>query len=275
MSSKTLIGSAVFAATFAVGIAACAGTMEDSAPKIVGENAELVAKKQQWLQDYDAHCDVCFKAFGLCEKGADEDQDTLDACQTALDSCVAGGLVKDDDEDEGDDQGEEEEEEDADAGVGDEEEEEDGDRDLDEAIDEANGEEEEEDADAGVGDEEEEEDAEEEEEDDDRDLDEAIDEANGEEDGDRDGEPGDQVKAELIEDIRLCLDQAGNCLDSDDADAGQCIEALEACVQQALDGAFENVCEGQRRQCEERDASDEEIESVEDLCEGGLGGLVD
>jgi hypothetical protein len=268
MNSNKLFGSALIAATFAVGIAACAGTMEDSNPKIVGESAELVAKKQQWLQDYDDNCQVCFKAFELCERGALAD---AEACQSALDSCVAGGLVRVDDDGESDDPSDD----DADAGAG--EEEDDGDRDLDEAIDEENGEEEEEDADAGVGDEEEEEEGEEEEEeeDGDRDLDEAIDEANGEQDGDQDGAPGDQVKADLIEDIRVCLDQADNCLDSDDADAGQCLDALETCVEQALDGAFDDVCEGQRRRCEERNASDDEVESVESLCEGGRGGRDD
>jgi hypothetical protein len=284
--SSNYLKSAGFVATFAVALAGCAGTMEDSStPEVVGEGGELVARKQQWLQDYDANCDVCFKAFELCEKGAAEDQATLDACQTALDSCVKGGLIKDDEDDadaddeNADDNGEEEE--DADAGV-----EDDGDDNGGDDGNVDNGEEEEEE-DAGVeddgddnngdddgnvdnGEEEEEEDA-----DEDVDVDEAVDEANGDNDGDNNGQPGDQAKAELIEAIQACLDDASTCFQADNADVRECLDGLKTCVDEALDGAFEGVCEDQRDRCEERDASDEEVESVNDLCEAGREFSVD
>src|SRR5690606_4082348 len=98
------------------GLGACAGTMDTQGgePEIVGQRAELVFKKKEWLKTYDENCDVCFQAFELCQRGA-QDEATSDACQVALDSCVRGGLVKDDGEDDNVDQGDE----DADAGVDD------------------------------------------------------------------------------------------------------------------------------------------------------------
>jgi hypothetical protein len=264
MSSNYLIGAGLVA-TFAVALAACAGSMEDSAPKVVGEGGELVAKKQQWLQNYDSSCDVCFQAFELCKKG----DGGLGTCTRSLNACVAGGLIKDDDDtNAGGDQNADDNgaDEDVDAGVvdvgGDDEVDNGDDQDVDAGVDVGGDDEVDNNDDGNVdnGD------------DTDVDVDEATEEANRPNDGDQDGQPGDQVKQQLIEDIQACLDTAGECFAGDNADADACLDALKSCVSDALDGAFVNVCDGQRHRCQERNASEDETQSVEDLCNAGRDG---
>jgi hypothetical protein len=303
-----LMGGAM-AATFVFGAVACYGTADTGkSPEVVGERAEIVAQKRDWLRAYDKSCEVCFEAFEQCGKGAN-DQSEIDACKTALDACVRGGLVKDDgngngdadggaavddgngnagdengnagggdigngngdgdvgDGDVGDGDGDGDGN-DADAGV------DDGDNgdvgngngnvgdgdigDGDGNIGDGNG-------NVGNGDG-----------DSDSDTDEATEEAlNPNNDGDADGRPGDQVKGNLIEDVKACLDTGESCIEADGADLKQCVTALRECVKAALDDAFENVCSTQHRRCREQNASTEETGSVEDLCNAGIDQQVD
>ncbi len=314
MGLKQLIGGALFA-TFVLGGAACTGTADvGKSPEVVGERAEIVAQKRDWLRNYDENCEVCFKAFELCGKGA-RDQAETDACQTALDACVRGGLIKDDGNDanggqdadagavdngngnggngnvgDGDNAGDGNQE---DAGVSDG----NGDGDVNGGDGDFNGGDEEDagvddgdnagdgdvnagdgdvnagdgDVNAGDGDVNDGDNN-----DGDADSDEATDEASDpNNDGDADGQPGDQVKGNLIEDVKACLDTGEACLEADGADTGDCVDALRECVKSALDDAFESVCSTQHRQCRERNASEEETSSVEDLCNEGIDAVVD
>jgi hypothetical protein len=289
MSLIKLMGGAM-AATFVFGAVACYGTADTGKSDVVGERAEIVAQKRDWLRAYDKSCEVCFEAFEQCGKGA-ADQSEVDACKTALDACVRGGLVKDDGNNNGDVDGGAADGNgnagDGNGNVGN------GNGDVgngngnvgdgeDAGVDDGsnngdNGDNGDVGDDAGVGDgngnggnagdgnvgngdg------------DVDNDSDEATEEAqNPNNDGDADGRPGDQVKGNLIDDVKACLDTGETCIEADGADLKQCVTALRECVKSALDDAFQSVCSTQHRRCREQNASSEETSSVEDLCNGGV-----
>jgi hypothetical protein len=324
MGLKSLIGAAI-AATFVLGATACTGTADmGKSPEVVGERAEIVAQKRDWLRNYDENCEVCFKAFELCGKGA-RDQAEIDACQTALDACVRGGLIKDDGNDNGgedadggaavgdgnngndnggngngdvgDGNGNGNDGDEEDAGVDDGDNAGDGDGDVNAGDGDANagdgdanaGDGDVNDGDNNDGDDGDVNDGDNNDGDNndgdnndgdnndgDADSDEASDEASDpNNDGDADGRPGDAVKGNLIEDVKACLDTGAACLEADGADTGDCVDALRECVKSALDDAFESVCSTQHRQCREHNASSEETNSVEDLCNEGVDAVVD
>jgi hypothetical protein len=278
MSWRSLIGGA-FAATAIVGMAACYGSVGhndgSSEPQVVGQHAQLVEQKREWLQKYDQHCDVCFQAFKLCGVGAADDQATKDACKTALDSCVKGGLIAGnvdvdagaaagDGDANGGNQigngsgfgGDGDDNVDVDAGVavG-------GDVDagsFNGGNQVGNGSGFGGDGDAASGDG-----------DVDGDVDEASEEAQKPNDGDQNGQPGDQVKQQLVDDVKVCLADAKTCLDAADADKNACLQTLEQCVSDALDKAFSNVCTVQRHRCQSDNSSEAEQDSVNQVCGGG------
>lgn len=307
MKGRALICGPALAA-IAIGFGGCSGHVDGPGTpevEVVGEHAQLVAENRDWLKNYDGHCDVCFAAFELCEKAADGAEE-LDACELAMNTCVRGGLIKDDadevdedagvvDEDAGAEEDAEEDAEDAeedvdeDAGVDDEDEDDqDEDRDADEAADEAAEDDDEvvlDDAGVRVGGKRDRRDAgvdvdvdggelvdpdagEAEENDDEEDDDEENDD---EEDAEVEEEEADadDARAQLVEDIQACLDEAGTCLDA--GDPAECVAALKTCVKTALQGTFQAVCSREVGACRAEQAPRDALQSVEQLCAKDLG----
>lgn len=93
MQARMLIGASAVT-TVAVALGACLGGIEGGQLSTVNENLEFVSQKREWLIGYDTHCNDCFDAFTLCQKGAVDDQER-DTCQLAMDTCVRGGLISD------------------------------------------------------------------------------------------------------------------------------------------------------------------------------------
>lgn len=255
---KVLVGCSVLV-TGVVALAACEGKVDSSdEPAPIGEYAAFVAKKKDWLEGYDRHCEACFVAFELCEKGA-RDDDELVACQVALEACMRGGLIVNgedggvDDGDGGNDDA------DADGGVDDADadvvgdggiDDDDDDGDEDDQIDEdqdAGG-----DADAGAGDD-----------------DDADDDGDADDDAD-DGDGADGGDDELVEAVGVCLEEGKGCLASDDTEVRQCLSDLKQCVKGVLAGRFESICSEQVRACRAEGGSREKIESVERQCRSHL-----
>lgn len=251
MKSYLLVSSVLLGG--ALGATACSATMDSSTePKVVGEQAELVARKKEWLKAYDADCEVCFKAFDQCQLGA-LDATEEDACQIALDACVRGGMIDDDEDDDGgaaggdDDDGSNNGDVDVDAGEvadgGASEPDDDGDSN-----------------DAGVDND-----------DDDDDDGDAEQDAGVDEDDDDGGVTGgDPGKKALLEAVRECVSDARDCTDAADADARACLSTLRACVKEVLSSSFEGVCNDQIARCDRDNAPREARRSVAQLCEGGL-----
>lgn len=79
-----------------MGSFSCAGSMDNGESDVGGIHAELIAKKREWLKGYHDDCQVCFNAFEQCGRGAVSDAET-EACQVALDACVRGGLIDEED----------------------------------------------------------------------------------------------------------------------------------------------------------------------------------
>lgn len=236
-------------------IGACAGKLEleDNGPEIVGHRAELVYKKREWLKRYDEHCNACFDAFKLCQLGAEDDA-TRDACQVALDACVRGGLV--------DDNGDGDTPNDPDDGAGDDDTSTDdagtGSGNDDAPTDDGSAGDDDTSTDDGATS------------DDDADFDEDIDEARDDNGDDVADEPGVRVREEVVENVRLCLEQGNACL-TGGGDFRDCVRALKACVREALDDAFDELCIEQLKLCRVDGSAEELVSSVERLCEGGLG----
>ena len=261
--------------TGAVAIGACYGGVDASKePEVaVADRAALVQKKRKWLEGFDRHCDACFAAFDLCEQGAQDDE--RDACRTAMDACVRGGLrgndagvadagdpltsdasLEDDggepfpDDDAGIDEPLPEDDAgfDSDAGI-------DGPEDA--AVDpaDAGNEGDPDDLDAGIG----EEDA----------GDEVDFDAGLEPDAEVPDGP-DRARDVLVAEIGTCLDLARGCLQPDGADFAQCVSGLQACVEQAVEEAFEVICSEQVRACRAEQRSRESVERVERECRANL-----
>lgn len=259
----------------AVAIGACYGTVDGSDPEVaLQDRAALVSKKRQWLERFDRHCDACFAAFDLCKIGAEPGE--LDACRTAMDACVRGGLLGDDaglpdavvDEDAGEidaDPGVDEDPLAQDAG-GAEEPQEDDEEDAGDVDDDLDERPEEDAADAGLEAPEDEPDA--------GDVDEGLDGGVVDDDDDDADDEGlddrERAKEVLIGEIGVCLDLARSCLEPEDADAGQCVRGLSACVQQALEEAFEVICTEQVRACRAEKQPRSSIERVERECRASL-----
>lgn len=252
MQVKMLLGGSAFLGCVVL-VAACAGELRgdgeaESAARdeVVGEYAARVAQRRSWLESYDRQCGVCFDAFELCQKGA-EDADQLAACQVAMDACVRGGLVDGAGPDVVDSPDEDLASDDAGERLDD-------DADVDEDAADAD-----DDADA---------------EDDAGDDDDALDEQDGGAGGGLrpgDGQDIDPTKEKLIEAVEQCLVEVRACLSPDDADPTQCVQAVEGCVKQALASTFEDVCSEQVSRCRAEDGRSERVRSVERQCEARLG----
>ena len=257
MKMDALIGSALAGACM-FGVVSCTASLGDvsEGPEIVGEQAELVSRKREWLSNYDEDCDVCFKAFEMCQRGALDDDEQA-ACEVALDACVRGGMI----DDEGDDDGDGDDEDggvddgDVDDGRGDDD---DDDGDLDEDDQDNDG-----DVDNGDVD--------------DGDVDD--DDGRGDDGDDGDADDGDDEvddddlgddKEAILEEIKVCLADVRDCVRDPDQDRRACVDDLRTCVKGALEGAFDSICEGQINACIERGASRRALESVQSLCEDGV-----
>ncbi|MET0342641.1 MAG: hypothetical protein ABW252_16670 [Polyangiales bacterium] len=254
----------------AVAIGACYGTIDgtDSEEVAVQDRAALVTQKRRWLEGFDRHCDACFAAFDLCKLGAEPDE--LESCRIAMDACVRGGLLGEDDADasvDGDAAVEEDPdavdasfEDDADAGVDPDAEVDGGDDvivDDDAGLDVPDDDDADEDADESA--------------DEDAIAEEDIDGGAGDDDaGDAGLDDRERAKEVLISEIGQCLELARGCLEPEDADAAQCVSGLQQCVQQALEEAFEVICTEQVRACRAEKQSRANVERVERECRANL-----
>ncbi|HEY6878185.1 MAG TPA: hypothetical protein VI299_09200 [Polyangiales bacterium] len=268
MQGKGIWGGSILAA-ITVGLTACIGSLDGSPAHdsdVVGEHAAIVAKKREWLQNYDGHCNVCFEAFELCQKAA-ESQGVLDACEVAMNTCVRAGLVDQDAGTVGEDASvEDEANQDRDAGN-----EADFDEDADVVDDDSIFDEE----DAGAGQ---------------RDAGrgrgsrrrdaganletdasfaDAADAGSLVDQGDAGGaQSADDSKAQLVENIQACLATAGACLNG--GEPAQCLGALRTCVKTTLQSTFQNVCTRQIGACRNERGPRPALESVERICARNL-----
>lgn len=267
MQGKGFVCGATLAA-ITVGLTACIGSLDGSVKsdvEVVGEHAAFVARKREWLQNYEGHCNVCFEAFELCQSAADS-KGVLDACELAMNTCVRAGLV---DQDAGtvdeDASVEEDANEDTDAGK---------DADVDEDADVVDEDStvDEEDADAGQQDvgagkgprrdaganlET------------DAGFADAVDASNVDNQRDAgDSESADDSKAQLTGNIQACLAAARVCLDG--GEPAQCLGELRTCVKTTLQGTFQNLCTRQIGACRDERGPRPALESVERICARNL-----
>lgn len=266
MIGKMWLGRSVLWTGLVV-LGACTGSVDGAGTSTEdsGESSQLVARKKQWLETYDRYCAGCFQAFETCQQEAAEASESVD-CKAQLDACMRDGLVKDDadaDADQADDDEDADASADDDADVADDPDANVDDNDADAGANQDDADADEEDADAGAD-----------EDDDDADADaDAGAEDDGEDDAAVDDDGGDEeeaaqdaIKTQLIEDIGICLEEVGSCLQTQPDDARPCLREVKVCVREALTVAFNAVCGDEVALAEEENASKERVQGLQLQC---------